>query len=286
MTTKPKGKLTHEIVWLPIDDLVDNWWNPNSETAETFNKLFESLKDLGFVETIQVVSLEEFGKEAKDDADRAKCAELLGQGKKWVVLHGSHRYEAARLAGKENISEVPCVVLNASQVAKLKAMSVRMNLIKGKIDPEKFVKLYEELGRDPEVKGQMLNDMLGIANQKELDALIKETKKSLPKEMQDELDKARQEIKTIEDLSRVLNELFSRFGKDLEYAFMTFTWGGKIHTFVQLNKDAATMLASLKEFCRQHNANMNDVLMYGWRHTLGAEHEWPQAQSQDLGIAE
>ena len=288
MSRKKRGKKTHEIVWLPIDDVVDNWWNPNTESGQKFSALFDSIQDVGFVEVIQVVSIcDELLAAFEKEEDRAQLRGLMDQGKKWLVLHGSHRFEAARLVGKEAMPEIPAVVLEPKDVLKLKALSVRMNIIRGEIDPEKFVKLYEEIQEDPELSEQAAKDMLGVVSQKELDSLIKATKKDLPLELQEALEEAKEEIKTIDDLSRVLNTLFTRYGEDMAHSFLTFNWGGKIHTFIRLTKQSAQILASIKAFCREHNADINDVLIYGWRHALGAsEEKWPKPLGRDLSIDE
>ncbi len=284
-----KGKLAREITWIDIEDCADNWWNPNRETADTFNRLHESIQDLGFVQNIQVVAInEELVAAFQEEEDKQKVRELMAQGKKWLILHGSHRVESALLAGKENLSQVPAVVMQANEVYKLMAMSFRLNHIHGRWDLDAVARLYERLVKaSPEFSEQAIRDMLGVTSKKELDALINRTKKELPPEMRDALEAARQEIKTIDDLSRVLNELFSRFGEDLVHGFMTFTFGGKLHTMVRLTKEANLFLARVKQFCREHNVDINDVLVYGFRHILGAEEtRWPEPLERDLSIAE
>lgn len=48
-------------------------------------------------------------------------------------------------------------------------------------------------------------------------ALIDDTRESLPPEMRKEFDKAKEEIKTVDDLSLVLNRLFTKYGSTLPY---------------------------------------------------------------------
>lgn len=284
-----KGRLTREIVWLDPDDCADNWWNPNKETAETFNLLYESIDDLGLVENIQVVPLVAELEEAfNEDEDKEKVRELINQGKKWLILHGSHRFEAARLAGKEALPEIPAVILEPTDVYRKVAMAFRMNNIKGQWDLDTLPDFYNKLARNvPGWGEQTVRDMMGVSNQKELQKLIDRTKKDLPPEMQQALEAAREEIKSIDDLSKVLNTLFSRYGEDLTYGFMTFTWGGKIHTMIRLTKDTNQMLAHVKQFAREQNVDMNNLLVFAFRHILGAdEQEWPEPLERDLSIAE
>lgn len=281
------GSKLHETVMLPIEDCCDNWWNPNSEKAEKFNALFDSMQEYGFLENVQVVPIgEELLEVLDDEEDKKELQSRIDTGKKWLVLQGSHRFQAAELAGPEDFPEIPAIVLEPRDIDALKALSVRMNLIRGEIDPERFTKLWEQMA-DKGYSEQFRMDMLGVTNQNELKTLIKETRDSLgDPELKEEFDKHRNEIRTIEDLGRVLNELFSRYGEDLAYSFMTFTFGGKTHTFVRLDKNSANLLARVKEYCRQNQVDFNHVLDYGFRAVLDADGEWPAPKAEDLSIAE
>ncbi len=280
-----RGSKTHQIVFLPIEEIADNWFNVNTQSAAMFNALFESIMDVGFVENIQVVPLcQELEDAMTKEEDKMAVAGLIRQGKKWLVIQGSHRFEAARLAGHDKIKQVPCAILEPKNASKLKALTVRMNVIKGKIDPVKFTKLFDELARtDAEA---VVKEMMGVATGGEFERLYQSIKKTLPPELQKELEKTKAELKNIDDLGRVLNELFAKHGKDLDYSFMTFTWGGKTHTFIQLTKDCASVLASAKQFCRQRSIDMNELLSFGFKSAMGAEMDWPAPLDEDLGIQE
>lgn len=280
-----KGKL-HEVVMLPIEEVADNWYNPNSEKAEKFNALFDSMQEYGFLENIQVVPICEELLEAFDqEEDRERLKELMSQGKKWLVLQGSHRFQAAQIAGPEEFPEIPAVVLEPKDVERLKALSVRMNLIRGEIDPERFTKMWQEMA-DKGYSEQFRMEMFGVTSKKELQTLIQEMRKDLDPDLRKEFDAHRDEIKTIEDLGRVLNELFTRYGEDLAYSFMTFTWGGKTHTYVRLTKQTAALLAEVKEFCRTRRVDINDPLGTAFKLILGHDMPWPRAKAEDLSIEE
>ena len=268
----------HTVVQLPIDQISDNWWNPNSETAEKFNALFDSMVDYGFLENIQVVPICDELLAAFDQEDKERLKVLMEQGAKWLVLQGSHRFQAAQIAGKEMFPEIPAVVLEPKDVDQLKALSVRMNIIRGELDPEKFVKLWQEYA-EKGYSEQMRMDMLGVTSKKELQTLIKEMRKGLDPELQREFDAHKDEIRTIEDLGRVLNELFTRFGDELNYGYMTFTWGGKTHTWVRLTKMTAQLLAQVKESCRQEKIDINGPLETAFKLILGHDMPWPKAEA-------
>ena len=134
-----------------------------------------------------------------DEEDRQKLIGFMGQGKKWLVLHGSHRFEAAVMAGKDALPEIPAVIMEPRDVGKLMAMSVRMNVIKGEIDADKFIALWEKMGeQDPSLTDEAKMDMVGFTNKAELDKLIKETAKDLPPELKEAFAAAKEEIRTVE----------------------------------------------------------------------------------------
>jgi ParB-like chromosome segregation protein Spo0J len=283
--SKASAKL-HQVVQLPIGEVVDNWWNPNSETADKFNALFDSMQEYGFLENIQVVPICEELLDAFDmESDRERLSEMMSQGYKWLVVQGSHRFQAAQTAGKEAFPDVPAVVLPPRDVDRLKALSIRMNRIRGEIDPEKAGAMIEHWLNKGFSEIELM-EMTGVTSRKELETLIKTVRKDLDPELRKEFDAHRDEIRTIEDLGRVLNELFTRYGDDLAYSFMTFTWGGKTHTFVRLTKQTAALLAEVKEFCRERKADINDPLGAAFKLILGRDIPWPEAETKDLSIVE
>jgi hypothetical protein len=81
-------------------------------------------------------------------------------------------------------------------------------------------------------------------------------KRELPKDMQDKLESSRKEIKTVDDLSRILNELFSKYGNTLDQNFMIFTYGGRVHLWVLLEDAFKELLVdNLIETFKEKNVN-------------------------------
>lgn len=285
-----KGKLAHEIVWLDIDDVADAWWNPNRETAEKFNALFESIQDLGFVDVIQVIPLDAQALAVfTEQSDQDRLRTFIQQGKKFLAVHGQHRLEAARLLGKENLSQVPGVVLRPDSAEKVKALSVRLNVIRGEIDPARFTDLYQELAQTSGAQYSELWDMLGIVNKREFDSLYKEVEVQNDF-LEAEFKSVQQELENVEAIRTLLHDLIRRYGKDLPYQFMSFMIGSRqkaqVHTYVKLSRKTADLLARVKEYCRQHEVDINDVLEYGWKAAMGPEQDWPEPRTSDLGMEE
>lgn len=221
----------HEIRVLSIDTLQPNPWNPNVEDGTTFNELVESIKENGFVEPIQVV-------------------ESNGG---FVIIGGEHRWKAAKLAG---LTEIPAVILDWDE-DKQKVETVKLNVLRGKLDPEKFTKLFQELekkyGREP------LRKLMGLGRKDaEFRRLLREVKKNVPEEMQREIEKRADKIKNVEDLAAVVNSLYSRFGGTLQYSFMIFNYGGRQHLMVKLNDASFAKLKGLMEKCATEGRDVNE----------------------------
>ncbi len=289
--TNSHGSKTHEIVWIPIGEIADAWWNPNYELPEKFNALYESILDIGMVETVQVIPISYETQDKFDNpADKSHFQRLEKEGYKYLVVHGSHRFQAAKTAGIDAVTEVPAVVLDIESGSKIKALSVRMNIIRGQIDAEKFTALYEELVKDAQFSQADVWNMLGVISAKELDSMLKKAK-ALATEIESGLQTTKNELENMEMIRRMLHDMIARFGQDLEHQFMSFVIGNKsssaIHTYIRLSRSASTMLATIKEFCREKDVDINDVLVHGWRAALGADEiEWPESKDSDLGIEE
>lgn len=206
------------VINIPIDKVKPNPWNPNTMNTDVFNALVENVKEIGFVEPIMVVP----------------DAEVEGE---YLVISGEHRTEAAKVLG---YSTVPAIVREKFDVDMQKFQTVRMNVLKGKMDPVKFTKLFDEMA---ETYGEeMTKDMMKFVDEKAFKDVYMAVRDELPKDMQDKLDDSKKEIKTVDDLSRILNELFNKYGSSLDQNFMIFTYGGKIHLWVIMEQEFKELL--------------------------------------------
>jgi hypothetical protein len=86
--------------------------------------------------------------------------------------------------------------------------------------------------------------------------------------MQDSLEKVREELKTVDDLSLVLNRLFTEYGSTLDSNFMFFAWGGRSHILVQLQAPGAWQrMSKFAKWCQEHGLKVDEQIM--------ARMEWP-----------
>ena len=236
-----------EVVMLPIDRLSVNPWNVNELSDTMFNRLTEDMESIGFLQPILVVPLE-------------------GEEGQYRIVDGEHRYECARLLDRESI---PCVVVTgdlAEDEIKQRFMTMRMNLIKGQIDKRKFKSLVEDLmsrGMELEVvaEGMAYDDIDALR------ALIDDTRATLPPEMRKEFDKAKEEIKTVDDLTKVLNRLFTKYGETLPCHYMILDFGGKESIWVRMrDKREYERFKAAADLCREHGKTFRSALLHALSH--------------------
>ena len=111
-----------ELKYIAIENLIQNSWNSQYQDEKTFNMLVDDILDNGVLTALTVVPSTE---------------------DKYIILSGEHRWRAARVAGE---TELPCLVLTDTKFTDqevCKFLSVRLNVLQGKQDPEKFLKIYQ-----------------------------------------------------------------------------------------------------------------------------------------------
>jgi hypothetical protein len=233
----------HDLKYLPVDQLVPNSWNVQHQDEETFKRLVDEVKSgsTGFIDAVTVVPL--------DDGT-------------YRILGGEHRWMAAKAA---EIEEVPCTVLVGAKWADedlQKFVTVRLNMIRGQTNPEKFLKLYNEMadkyGRDA------LQGLMGFTNQKAFQKLVDGVKsgmrKSLPKSMADEFDVQAKEAKTAEDLQAIIQSLFAKYGETCAQSFMVFSHGKQEHIYIQASTKSVRSLRKIMTYCQETKQDINKVI--------------------------
>lgn len=239
-----------ELTHVPIDDLKPNPWNANTMDDETFNRLAEEIEEVGFVDPIQVVPL--------DDGT-------------YQIIGGEHRWRALRVLG---YTDVPCVVLSDEKWKSTdlqKFVTMRLNALRGKINPQKFMDLYNDLSSRYEAEA--LQTLMGVMDDDAWKGLTKDIRKSLvetgaPKEVLKKFDEASAQLKTVDDLSTVLNKLFTEYGDTLDRNFMWFSFGGKDHLYVQCSKATWKIVKSMMSDVESHKLDASDVfgsVLKGWK---------------------
>ena len=240
----------HQLKYLPVDLLVPNHWNVQEQDEVIFNRLVDEIKEGGgaegvtsetFIDTITVLAM--------DDG-------------RYRIIGGEHRWMAAKAAG---IEEVPCLILSGKRWEDedyQKFVSIRLNVLKGKLNPEKFLDLYnsmvEKYGKEA------LQGLMGFVDSRAFDKLVdgvkKGMRKALSKDAAKEFDERAKDAKTAEDLAKIIQDLFNRYGDTLEFGFMVFTYGKQDHWYVQATKKVMKSLDQIALYCRETKAQIGEVL--------------------------
>lgn len=219
-----------------VDWLVPNEENPNEMTDAEFNMLYDNFEEVGITDPIIVRPL---GK------------------KKYRVVGGHNRLEVAKLVGFE---KVPVTIIEDPDFDddRERFQLVRHNIIRGQLSPAKFVKLYENLA-DKYTK-EVIQESMGFVNKEEFDKLIKQVAAALPPEAKSALESSKAEIKTIEDLSKLLNKLFGVYGDSLPYGYMFLDYGGRESVWIRMEKKEYQNAIKLGTICRERQRAMDHIL--------------------------
>jgi hypothetical protein len=230
-----------EQVLIPMDKIRPNQWNPNEMPSDLFDELVRNFEEFGFVQPIIVRPL------SKEEADLS--------GFDYEIVDGEHRYDGLRLM---DVDEAPCIIrVLDSDAAKFQ--TVKMNRLRGKFNQKRFDSLVRDLMT--RFTFDEVAEKMAFTDPSELEALIGRTRDALPTdEMKEEFDKAKEEIRTVDDLAMILNRLFTQFGDTLPYNFMVLDFGGKDHIWVRMQaRDYRNILSQVRE-CMAHGVTFDSVL--------------------------
>lgn len=226
--------LTRQFV--AVDLLEANPLNPNEMSDQEFNLLVDNIEKMGLTDPILVRPLE---------------------GGRFRIVGGHHRWEVAKLLG---FTEVPCTVVTdpTFDEDQEQFQVVRMNTIRGKLSPAKFLQMYQSLS--PKYADEVMAESFGFATEEEFKKLLASVKSTLPKELVNAFEQAQTELKTIDDLSRLLNRLFNTYGSTLPYGYMLLDFGGKDSIWLRMEPQTKKALLALCDLCVQKSKTVDDLL--------------------------
>lgn len=230
-----------DLRYIPVDLLVPNSWNINTMDDITFGRLQDEIAEVGLIVPIEVVP--------QDDG-------------KFVIIGGEHRWRAAC---NLHIPEVPCAVLCDSKWADVdlqKMVTVRLNVLHGKVDPDKFVGLYNEMAS--KYGADAVQHLLAYTDsqkfQKMLGWVKKGLKKSLPKEMAAQIEDATKEVKSVAELSAIIQDLFNKHGETVQQSYMIFVYGKQQHIYVSMDAKLRKNIDKALDYCSVTKTNINEFM--------------------------
>ena len=108
-----------EVVYIPVDRLVPNPWNPNKMSDEMLRKEIDSIKEFGFVDPIHCRAMDEV----------------------FQIIDGEHRWIGAKAIGMD---EIPCIMLDVDDTVA-EQLTIVLNDLRGKPDEAKLAALVRDL---------------------------------------------------------------------------------------------------------------------------------------------
>jgi len=225
-----------ELKKIKIDDLLPTEENPNVMKDNKFNSLVKAIEEVGYDQPIKVWWNEE--------------------KKKYEIVKGNHRYWALKLKGE---IEIDCIIGEYPNRDLMLKDMVRDNTVKGELDPVKFTELYQKIA---DKYGQdITKEMFAFLEENEIKRLIKQVKKELPDDLKQKLEEAKEEIKSIDDLSFILNKLFNEYGDTLQFNFMIFKYSKwEESCYIKANKDNWKKIKEIAQYCKDNKKNINEVI--------------------------
>jgi hypothetical protein len=272
MSVSKKNKLLRRM-WLPLELLDDNPDNPNVLSDRGFDMLTQNIEEVGFTDAMLVWPrgmLQQFMQVLKDaekaglkpgtDEPQAQFCEMLKSANiRFQFVGGHHRRQSLQYLG-EAYGPATVIVDPEFDDEAAEAQLMRNNMIHGRIDPAKFIKMAQRQ-MDKGLTDDQLQILYGFADEAEFRKLVDLLAKDLPnKELQDKFKKAAEEVKTIDGLTTLLNKMFTMYGDTLPYGFMVVDYGGQQNIWLRISKKTHDALALIGDACIENKVTMDDLI--------------------------
>jgi polyhydroxyalkanoate synthesis regulator phasin len=244
---KAKPKQEHgEVKKILVDDITKNDWNPNEMTDEEFEMLIDNIEKVMFLDPPLVVPV---------DPD-------LNGGKKFRVVDGEHRIEAAREIG---IEEIPVVIADPEIFDEdtQKKQTVRMNQIKGQHNIEKLNKLIDDLVSRGVMTPQEAAFEIGFANQDEFDLIREQARDSLPAEpgIRKEFDEKVKEAKSVDEIYEIVMKLMKKYGNSLVANYMIIAIDRGRNLWVKLDGSLVRKFEKMAKICLNEGVTFDSFIV-------------------------
>lgn len=233
-----------EFMEVPIEQIEANPWNPNEMDEATFNMLVDNLVGAGMNQTVLLTPVRD----------------AVGNSipNRYRLIDGEQRYQALKMT---SAATIPAMIVENLNEDEQRFQTMRMNKLRGELNQKKFQKMVDEfLNKGYSVPE--LADHMGFTDEDAFTALLDDLSDGLDGQVKKEFDKVKHEIQSIDDLTIVLNKLFSKYGDTMPYNYMVLDFGGKKHLWVRMGGSR-----EFKEFrdklqvCQEHDVTVDSVLM-------------------------
>jgi ParB/RepB/Spo0J family partition protein len=221
---------------IPIEHIRPLSENPRRMTEEEFNALVENIERVGYNQPLVVWW---------NEADQI-----------YELVKGHRRYDAIKYLGQ---TEIECKIAEYPNREEMIMDAMADNINVGHFDPIKMMDLFKGL----QAKGydeKVIRERMAITSDAQLKRLIKQFENELPEALAEKLKAVRGEIKTIDDLSNILNQLFTEYGDTLDFNFMVFAYGNKQHLYIKSSNKNWKNINAVKDFCKIKKIDINEAL--------------------------
>lgn len=242
---------TLEVVYLRVEEIMPDPLNPNQQSPETFNTLVSTIQEDGYDQPIVVCPLS-----AEERVKLQSDGYAVPPDVKYILAKGEHRWRAAKV---QSLETIPSVIRDWDPLTR-RTRLVRDNVLKGELDKDRFTTLVDTLQKEHSLDGNLAASLLGFDTTQDMyKHMAKEGKRKALDEAE-QVDRSKNELKVLDDLSLVLNTLFTKYGDTLPYGFMTFMWGGKIHTMVEMEGELKAQIEELGQIAKDRKVDINLIL--------------------------
>lgn len=236
---------------IPVDLCVPNEWNANKMDENEFKRLVEEIDDTGFLNPIQVVPLTDG---------------------KFRIIGGEHRWHACKVL---EYTTVPAVILTEEKFDDKdlqKFVSMRQNIIHGKINAEKFAKLFTEMTE--RYSKEALQKLFGFTDKEVWNRItsgVEDALKDTPvgKDGARKFRESVKDLSTVDGLGGIITKIFNEHGDTLTNNFVSFSFGGKNGLFVVCeNPDAYKAVSDILDKCKDDGLKADNALasiLKNWR---------------------
>lgn len=247
-----------EVVNLPVDEIMPDPMNPNVESPQMFNSLVSTINEDGYDQPIVVCPI----------APEERVAWNVDDAVKYVIVKGEHRWRAARVLGgdpaqrrlnPDGVPTVPCVVRNWDALTR-RTRLVRDNVVKGELDKDKFTRLVESMRAEHGIDNELAPAMLGFDSAKDMFRMMVKDARAGDVEQKAATNRAKDDLKVLDDLTLVLNTIFTKHGHTLPYGYIVFMFGGRINAMFEMDDALKEQIEALSAFCVQRKLDANLVL--------------------------
>jgi ParB/RepB/Spo0J family partition protein len=224
-----------------VDALVLNPHNINEMSETTLQRLVEEIRDVGFLDPINVVPT---------------------QDGKYIILGGEHRYKAAKIAGMTYVPAVVHTDEKWSDQDLFGLVAFRLNVLRGSQNPEKFMKDYERLSQ--KFGTEKLQDIFAVTDKslwKKLTKSVKKEMKGLGHDVESQIEKAEERAGgSFDKFAKSVQRIMKNHAEMVTHGCVIFMNGKSETVLLNANDNVFEAIKTLSRLASEQNRNINEYL--------------------------